>query len=250
MTPPPGTGPAGSLGTMNPHTGPRPGAQTGPHTIPVVEVLPTGPLDMNCLVVHDGTRATVVDPGMGAADRIRRLVSDRGLTVEQVLLTHGHIDHVRDLPEIQEDYGVPAYMHPDDRPWLLRETLDSLGELGQMHATDRMPTPRVPAPVNDGDTLSVAGVDFTAHLMPGHSPGSVMYRGTLGGTTVILGGDVLFRGGVGRTDLPLSDPHAMMDSLRRIPEIFDDADIVYPGHGPATTVGREKKDNGFLRSVV
>lgn len=215
-----------------------------------IVVLPTGPFATNCLVIHDGERATVVDPGMGAAAGIRGLVADNDLTVDRVVLTHGHIDHIRDLPEVQEEYGVPAFMHPADRPWLLRGTLDALGPLGDAHRTAEMATPAEPCPLDDGDTLTIAGVTFTAHHMPGHSPGSLMYRGTHAGGTVILGGDVLFQGGVGRTDLPLSDPQAMIDSLRRIPQIFEDADTVYPGHGPSTTIGREKRENGFLRSVV
>lgn len=212
-----------------------------------VIVLPTGPLDTNCLVLHDGTRATVVDPGMGAAERVRRTVAEQGLTVEQIVLTHGHIDHVRDLPELQREYGVPTYMHAADRPWISREMLDAMGPLGDMHDTAGMDTPDTPSPVDEGDVLTLAGVEFTAVHMPGHSPGCVMFRGADG---TVLGGDVLFRGGIGRTDLPLSDPHAMLASLRRIPEVFDDADTVYPGHGPSTTVGQERRTNGFLQSLL
>lgn len=212
-----------------------------------VVVLPTGPLDTNCLVIHDGTRATVVDPGMGAAPLVRRTVTDLGLTVEQIVLTHGHIDHVRDLPEVQEEYGVPTYLHPADLPWISREMLDAMGSLGEMHDTAHMATPAETTPVVEGDVLTCAGVEFTAHEMPGHSPGCVMFRGADG---TVLGGDVLFRGGIGRTDLPLSDPHAMLASLRRIPEVFADTDTVYPGHGPSTTVGVERRTNGFLQSLL
>ncbi|AGP30864.1 MBL fold metallo-hydrolase [Corynebacterium terpenotabidum] len=214
---------------------------------PKTIVLPTGPLETNCLVIHDGARATVVDPGMGAAALVRQTVADQGLTVEQIVLTHGHIDHIRDLPELQQEYGVPVYMHHGDLPWLTRGALDAMGPLGELHRTAEMEVPAVPQPVEEGDVLTIAGVEFTAVHMPGHSPGSVMFRGAEG---TVLGGDVLFRGGVGRTDLPLSDPHAMMASLRRIPEEFADSDVVYPGHGPATTIGEERRTNGFLQGIV
>lgn len=214
-----------------------------------IVVLPTGPLEMNCLLVHDGEKATVIDPGMGVAPRLREAVAKAGVTVTQVVLTHGHIDHVRDLPEVQQEYGVPSYMHHGDLPWITREALDSMGELGRIHHTGDMAVPEQPRPVEEGNVLDIAGVEFTAHHMPGHSPGSVMYRGEHAGGVVIFGGDVLFRRGVGRTDLPLSDPHAMVASLQRIPEVFDDADVVYPGHGPTTTVGEERRENGFLQGL-
>lgn len=221
---------------------------TAPKELNIV-VLPTGPFETNCLLVHDGTEATVIDPGMGAATLVREAVAAAGVTVTRIVLTHGHIDHVRDLPEVQQEYGVPSYMSHDDLPWITREALDSMGELGRTHATGDMAEPEQPRPVADGDTLDIAGVTFTAFHMPGHSPGSVMYRGEHGDGAVILGGDVLFRRGIGRTDLPLSDPHAMVASLQRIPEIFDDADTVFPGHGPTTTVGEERRENGFLQGL-
>lgn len=215
-----------------------------------VNVLPTGPFEMNCLVLHDGSEATIVDPGMGAAAQIRELVADNGLTVTQIVMTHGHIDHVRDLPEVQSEYGVASYMHPDDNVFLERIALDALGPTGEAHDVASMSPPQTPSPISDGDVVTIAGVEFTAHHMPGHSPGSVMFRGVVDGSGLVIGGDVLFRGGVGRTDLPLCDPAAMVASLQRLVSVFDDEDTVIPGHGPTTTVGVEKKENGFLQGVV
>lgn len=215
-----------------------------------VEVLPTGPFEMNCLLLHDGTDATVVDPGMGAEGLIAQAVEQKGLRVTRIVLTHGHIDHVRDLPAVQATYGVSAHMHPVDNVFLQREVLDGMGPSGEAHDVSTMDTPEVPTPVADGDVLTVCGVEFVAHHMPGHSPGSVMFRGVVDGQGLILGGDVLFRGGVGRTDLPFSEPAAMVESLRRLVTTFEDDDTVVPGHGPATTVGAEKEQNGFLQGVV
>lgn len=215
-----------------------------------VEVLPTGPFETNCLLLHDGAEATVVDPGMGAAALIEQAVAEKGLRVTQIVLTHGHIDHVRDLPSVQATYAVASHMHPADNVFLQREVLDAMGPSGEAHDVATMDTPNVPTPVADGDVLDICGVGFTAHHMPGHSPGSVMFRGEVEGQGLILGGDVLFRGGVGRTDLPFSEPAVMVDSLRRLVETFDGEDTVVPGHGPATTVGTEKEQNGFLQGVV
>lgn len=215
-----------------------------------VEVLPTGPFEMNCLLLHDGADATVVDPGMGAGELIARAVEQKGLRITGIVLTHGHIDHVRDLPVVQAAYGVSSHMHPADNVFLQREVLDAMGPSGEAHDVATMETPEVPTPVADGDVLDICGVGFTAHHMPGHSPGSVMFRGEVEGQGLILGGDVLFRGGVGRTDLPFSEPAVMVDSLRRLVETFDGEDTVVPGHGPATTVGTEKEQNGFLQGVV
>ena len=215
-----------------------------------VEVLPTGPFETNCLLLHDGVEATVVDPGMGAAALVAEAVESRGLQVDRIVLTHGHIDHVRDLPEVQAANEGGSYMHPADNVFLQREVLDAMGPTGQAHDVATMETPETPTPVQDGDVLTICGVDFTAHHMPGHSPGSVMFRGVVDGQGLVLGGDVLFRGGVGRTDLPFSEPAEMVESLRRLVSTFDDADTVVPGHGPATTVGQEKAQNGFLQGVV
>ena len=215
-----------------------------------VEVLPTGPFETNCLLLHDGTEATVVDPGMGAESLVAEAVEAKGLQVTRIVLTHGHIDHVRDLPAVQAAYGVSSHMHPADSVFLQREVLDAMGPTGDAHDVASMATPDTPTPVRDGDVLTICGVDFTAHHMPGHSPGSVMFRGEVDGRGLVLGGDVLFRGGVGRTDLPFSDPAEMVESLRRLVSTFDDGDTMVPGHGPATTVGTEKAQNGFLQGVV
>ncbi|AHW64085.1 hypothetical protein CGLY_08200 [Corynebacterium glyciniphilum AJ 3170] len=215
-----------------------------------VEVLPTGPFEMNCLLLHDGAEATVVDPGMGAETLIAQIVAQKGLRITQIVLTHGHIDHVRDLPAVQASYGVVAYMHPADNVFLQREVLDGMGPSGEAHHVATMDTPDTPIPVRDGDVLTICGVEFIAHHMPGHSPGSVMFRGIVDGQGLILGGDVLFRGGVGRTDLPFSEPAAMVESLRRLVTTFEEDDTVMPGHGPATTIGTEKQQNGFLQGVV
>lgn len=186
----------------------------------------------------DRAPAVVIDPGYGAYPLLQQLAKDHGFFVEKIVLTHGHIDHIRDAGE----FGVPVYVHPLDRPFV--EMDQSISPLAQLFDVNNM---KPVADVRDlgGDSVTLAGVDFTVHHMPGHSPGHVMFRVP----GFIIGGDVLFRGGVGRTDLPGSSAEDMVLSLKKLSHEFDDDDVVVTGHGPATTVGEEKRTNGYLQAV-
>lgn len=181
--------------------------------------------------------AIVIDPGMGAAKIISQLVEEQQCEIAAVVLTHGHIDHIRDAAE----FNVPVYIHPADKPMLSADW--NATSFGQLFELDSMKTPTEIREL--GEEIHMGGVMWTVHHMPGHSPGSVMFRAP----GLILGGDVLFKGGVGRTDLPGSSPEDMFLSLKKLAHEFDDADVVLPGHGPQTTVGEEKRSNPFLHSV-
>ncbi|RAV32702.1 MBL fold metallo-hydrolase [Corynebacterium heidelbergense] len=179
---------------------------------------------------------SVVDPGMGSAPVIQRIADQLHCRIDAVYLTHGHIDHMRDAHLL----GAPVYLHAADIP--MAQHPEFLGpELAMLFDTDHM------GPIADlrelGDTATLGGEQWEVHHMPGHSPGSVMYRRD----GHILGGDVLFRQSIGRTDLPLSNPADMADSLRRLRQTFADGDIVLPGHGPQTTIGEEKASNPYLQ---
>ncbi|WP_426705376.1 MBL fold metallo-hydrolase [Corynebacterium auriscanis] len=182
--------------------------------------------------------AVVIDPGLGAFDTVTSLGRELNFHVEKVVLTHGHIDHIRDAA----DFNVPVYVHPLDRPFL--EMDQSASPFAQIFDVATM------KPVADlreltEDSIDIAGVQFDIHHMPGHSPGHVMFRVP----GFIIGGDVLFRGGVGRTDLPGSSPEDMVLSLKKLTHEFDDNDVVVTGHGQATTIGEEKRTNGYLQAV-
>ncbi|MCH6195995.1 MBL fold metallo-hydrolase [Corynebacterium mastitidis] len=200
--------------------------------------LTCGPLDTNCYLAHDGARATVIDPGMGAAERVRRVVAEGSLTVDSIVLTHGHIDHIRDAGELSRDFGVPVRVHAEDVPMLdggplLRELFD-VASMVPIRDVEKL-----------GEAVPIAGSDHAVIHSPGHSPGSVM----LVGERVCWSGDVLFRGGIGRTDLPGSDPEAMLDTLRGPVAGLDEGLRVLPGHGPETTVRHERATNPFLLRV-
>lgn len=199
-----------------------------------------GPFQTNCYVVSNGDRAFVIDPGLGAHEAVSQMAQEQGLNVEAVVLTHGHIDHIRDAAA----FGVETFVHPADAFMLLRG--EGVSEQArQLYDASAMPPIDNPTPLEDGQTLTVAGVDLRIVHAPGHSPGCVM----LVADDVVFSGDVLFRGLIGRTDLPDSDPAQMQDSLRGPVWDLDDELQVLPGHGPATTVAQERATNPYLRQA-
>lgn len=199
-----------------------------------------GPFQTNCYVVSNGDRAFVIDPGLGAHEAVSQLVQEQGLTVEAVVLTHGHIDHIRDAAA----FGLETFIHPADAFMLLRG--EGVSEQArQLYDASAMPPIDNPTHIEDGQTLTVAGVELRVVHAPGHSPGCVM----LVADGVVFSGDVLFRGSIGRTDLPDSDPEQMRESLRGPVWELDDELQVLPGHGPATTVAQERATNPYLRQA-
>lgn len=199
-----------------------------------------GPFQTNCYVVANGDRAIVIDPGLGAHDVVARLADEKGFTVEAVVLTHGHIDHIRDAAA----FGVETFVHPADAFMLLRG--DGVSEQArELHDASGMQPIDNSTPLADGQVLTVAGLQLRVVHAPGHSPGCVM----LVGDGVVFSGDVLFRGSIGRTDLPDSDPAQMHESLRGpVWELADELQVL-PGHGAATTVAHERATNPFLREA-
>lgn len=199
-----------------------------------------GPFQTNCYVVAHGDRAFVVDPGLGAHEAVSQMAQEQGLTVEAVVLTHGHIDHIRDAAA----FGVETFIHPADAFMLLRG--EGVSEQArQLYDASAMPPIDNPTPLEDGQALQVAGVELRVVHAPGHSPGCVM----LVADDVVFSGDVLFRGSIGRTDLPDSDPEQMRQSLRGPVWDLSDELQVLPGHGPATTVAQERATNPYLRQA-
>lgn len=199
-----------------------------------------GPFQTNCYVVAHGDRAFVIDPGLGAHEAVSQMAQEQGLTVEAVVLTHGHIDHIRDAAA----FGVETFIHPADAFMLLRG--EGVSEQArQLYDASAMPPIDNPTPLEDGQALQVAGVELRVVHAPGHSPGCVM----LVANDVVFSGDVLFRGSIGRTDLPDSDPEQMRQSLRDPVWDLSDELQVLPGHGPATTVAQERATNPYLRQA-
>jgi len=170
-----------------------------------------------------------------------------------VLLTHGHLDHIWNARQVADHYGVPAYIHPEDREMLSDPGKGLSLDLSAMLKGVTFTEPAEVIEVFDGDTLTIGSMTFDVDHVPGHSPGSVSFRITVqtedGPRLVVLGGDVLFQDGVGRTDLPAGDTEVLMQSIAKKFLVLDDDAVVLPGHGPSTTIGRERRSNPFLRDL-
>ncbi|HXF96391.1 MAG TPA: MBL fold metallo-hydrolase [Gemmatimonadales bacterium] len=203
-----------------------------------VIAIPNGAFVENCyLVVDEAARqCAVVDPGEEAEAILARL---RALETEPVAvwLTHAHLDHVLGVPRLKAETGVPVYLHPADLP-LYR----SVPEQAAWFGLRAPPLPEPDRAFAPADELRVGRLRFQVRHAPGHSPGHVV----LVGEGVVFGGDVLFQGSIGRTDLPGGDFETLIGSIERELLTLPDSTTVYPGHGPDTTVGRERRTNPFL----
>ena len=225
----------------------------------LVTGFPAGMLACNCYVLaqRQGADAVVVDPGQRAMGQLRRVLDENRLTPSAVLLTHGHIDHVWSVVPVCGARGIPAYLHPDDR-WqmaaaydrILERTDDTIQDLtgGALSASE----PDDLRELADGVELEIAGLTLTVEHAPGHTEGSVMFRraGEADVPPLLLSGDVLFEGSIGRTDLPGGDHAAMLRSLESKVLPLDDATVVLPGHGATTTIARERATNPYLTALA
>jgi glyoxylase-like metal-dependent hydrolase (beta-lactamase superfamily II) len=191
------------------------------------------------VVDEESNRAALVDPG-AEPDRLLELVGESGAELSAIWLTHAHLDHVGAVAGIRRTWPVPVYLHPAALPMYERASIQA--------AAYGLPFEQPTAPDRsfaDGDRLLLGQLIFDVWHTPGHAPGHVVIHG--GG--VVFAGDLLFAGSIGRTDLPMSNPAQMEQSLARVCEL-DDATVVYPGHGPPTTIGEERATNVFLNGVA
>lgn len=205
----------------------------------IVVSLPVGVIQTNCYIVAcDKTlEAAIIDPG-GHPERILAEAERRGLQVTYILNTHGHFDHTDGNNALKAATGAPLAMHPADVP-LLRASGGAawFGLRGD-------PSPPPDLELADGDELEVGSLRFQVLHTPGHTPGHVSFYEPAAG--VVFDGDVLFAMGVGRTDLPGGNWDQLLDSIRRVLFALPDETKVYAGHGPATTIGAEKRGNPWL----
>lgn len=205
-----------------------------------IRTIPVGELETNCyLAWEEDKQAVVIDPG-AEAGRILGEAEKAGVQVRQVLLTHVHFDHMLAAREVMEATGAGLSVHEADAAALTNpaRSLLALFMPGRRYA---LSAGRL---LTEGDTVEAGQLKLTVLHTPGHTPGSVCFR--TGG--VIFSGDTLFMDGEGRTDFPGGDPAAMRASLRRLAELPDDY-AVYPGHGPATTLSRERRYNPWMAGI-
>ena len=218
---------------------------------------PAGPFGTNCWIIAPGPRSetVIVDPGMDSRRGIERVVNEHGLRPVAVVLSHGHLDHMWSVLPVCDGYDIPAWIHPGDRALLADPWAGVSGEtrmaFAQMVGATEFAEPSDVRELVDGSVLEIAGMSFTADHAPGHTPGSTAFRlMDTGAEPVMISGDLLFAGSIGRTDLPGGDHAAMLASLSRVVLTQPDEMVVLPGHGETTTIGRERRINPFLQGLT
>ncbi|MDQ3762648.1 MAG: MBL fold metallo-hydrolase [Actinomycetota bacterium] len=220
----------------------------------LVEGFTAGSFQANCFVLaaEAGGPCVVVDPGEGSEQPLDELLRQHRLNPVAVLLTHGHFDHIFAVTPVCDGNDIPAWIHPEDRV-LLSDPLRALSADARQFFGGRVQLrePREVRALADGTSLELAGLTFAVDHTPGHTRGSVTFRSVTGdGGGLLVSGDTLFAGSIGRTDLPGGDHGQMLASLRDKILVLDDETVVLPGHGPTTTIGRERASNPFLHGLA
>jgi glyoxylase-like metal-dependent hydrolase (beta-lactamase superfamily II) len=205
----------------------------------IVHTLPVGPVQTNCYVAvcEQTRRAAVIDPGWSASHILSALESLRA-TLDQILLTHAHFDHIGALADLVDATQAPVAMHPLDLP-LLRA-----GGGASLWGIPMRPAPDPDRSLAHGQIIEVGALRFEVRFAPGHTPGHVVFW--LEAEKAVFAGDVLFQRGIGRTDFPGGDFDTLIASIRSQLLTLPDDTIVYSGHGPPTTIGDERAFNPFL----
>ena len=204
-------------------------------------IIPVTPFQQNCTLIWDEATkvGAVVDPG-GDLDAIRSAIAQVGVSIEKILLTHGHIDHAGGADELRASLGVPIE-GPHQADQILLDNLEMQGAAYGMPARNVTPERWLA----EGDTVTVAGHTFSILHCPGHSPGSVVFVNRP--QKFLLVGDVLFRGSIGRTDFPYGDHNALINAIKTKLFPLGDEFAFICGHGPTSTIGQERMTNPFLQ---
>lgn len=206
----------------------------------ILKTLVVGPIAANCYIVGSESTKTgmIIDPG-AEAEEILKGVKDLGLDIKLIVLTHGHMDHIGALMEIKEATGAEVAIHNEDAKSLQGQSQS----LGAVFGLSHPAPPRPDRLLKDGDSLDIGGLYFSVLHTPGHTPGGIC----LLGQGAVFTGDTLFNYGIGRTDLPGGSYDQLVNGIHTKLMTLPDNTVVYPGHGPETTIGAERRGSPFLR---
>lgn len=212
------------------------------------EVVVVGPLQCNCSVLGDEeTReAIVIDPG-DEVERILAVLKRHNLKARYIVNTHAHFDHVGNCCDLKEATGAEIWLHKADLP--IYETAPRQAALFSLYGVRPIRMTAVDQYLKDADGLQVGKIAAQALHTPGHTPGSLSLHVPGDLRDILFAGDTLFSGSIGRTDLPGGDLHRLLKSIKDRMLTLDDATEVWPGHGPKTTIGRERRTNPFLQGL-
>ena len=215
----------------------------------LIRVHPAPMFATNCwiLAAEKGSECIIVDPGMpDISAEIEMIIEEEGLKPVAVLLTHGHLDHTFSVIPLADGYSIPAYLHSEDRKALLHPELLLSKEFASSLATKEWNEPNEVRELKNNQKFEAVGLDITAIHAPGHTAGSLMFTVN---DEVLISGDVLFAGSIGRTDQPTGSSDAMARTLKTKIIPLGDHLRVLPGHGPDTTIEYERRSNPYLKQL-
>jgi glyoxylase-like metal-dependent hydrolase (beta-lactamase superfamily II) len=207
----------------------------------IIKMLAVGPFAANCYIVGSSQtkQGMLIDPG-AEAETVLKTVQQAGLTISVILITHAHVDHIGALREVQARTNARFFAHEAEKGFVFSAPMRMLTSIGVSPVKSPSSPDRV---LKDGDHVDVGDLRFEVLHTPGHSSGGIC----LSGHGVVFSGDTLFNLGIGRTDFPGMSHERLIESIRDKLMVLPDETVVYPGHGPSTTIGRERRGNPFLQ---
>lgn len=207
----------------------------------LIKSIIVGPLEVNCFIIADDVskRAVVIDPG-DEPDRIMEIIKSNNFVIEYIICTHGHFDHVGAVSDLKKETGAKVLIHKDEL-----EIYSAAKDMAAFWGYDLDPLPDPDVLVKDGEDIKAGDLSFKVFHTPGHSPGGIC----LYGEGIVITGDTLFAGSVGRTDFYGGNIELLKKSFKRLMALPEDIRVL-PGHGHETTIGREKKENMFSEEML